>query len=43
MKKKHKQAMQTGADENVLSNGDSGDVPMNGDSKQANGDIEIVL
>lgn len=46
MKKKHKQAMQNGTDENAVTNGDSeavGDEPMNGDSQQENGDVEIIL
>lgn len=42
MKRKHKAAIQNGADENVAENGDH--VAMNGDSKpQKNEDVEIIL
>jgi hypothetical protein len=45
-KNARKAAMQNEGDENVVMNGDSeavGPVPMNGNSKKENGNIEIIL
>lgn len=43
MKKKHKASIQNGVDENVAMNGDNAEVPVNGDSKKQNGNVEIIL